>query len=129
MLLEATGKPLRYKLRSGDEVLLEPGRPVDMPDGAARSLLKQAGERVRVVPYEAVPVIQPGDTTDVTRMRESSSTIRPGSLVTWSSARGQQTGLVDFLHTDETGTAWAFLTLLGGGWAAVNLRFIKGVKA
>ena len=60
MQIEATGKPLRYKLRSGEEVLLEPGCPVELPDESARSLLKQAGERVRIVPSDAEPVIHPG---------------------------------------------------------------------
>lgn len=104
MLLEAIGKPLRYKLRSGEEVRLEPGYPVELPDKSARSLLKQAGERVRVV-TAPVPTIQPGDT------------------ITWLRGGKSQEGKVDFLHTDDTGTLWAFVDLPGGQWAAVNMQF------
>ena len=49
MQLEATGKPLKYRLRTGEELLFQPGCPVDVPDESARELLKQAGDRVRVV--------------------------------------------------------------------------------
>jgi hypothetical protein len=48
MLLEAMGKPIKYRLRDGRELLLTPGRPVDMPDKAARYLLEKAPHRVRV---------------------------------------------------------------------------------
>ena len=49
MQLEAFGRPLRYRLRSGDQFVLRPGQPVDLPEDAARTLLRQAGDRVRVV--------------------------------------------------------------------------------
>ena len=50
MRLEATRKALRYRLKSGEEFLLRPGCPVDIPDIAAASLLSKAGDQVRVVP-------------------------------------------------------------------------------
>ena len=49
MRLEATRKALRYRLKSGQEFLLKPGCPVDIPDEAAKSLLNKAGAQVRVV--------------------------------------------------------------------------------
>ena len=53
------------------------------------------------------------------------STIQPGALITWTRGDGRvQEGLVDFLHTDPDGLTWAFVTLLDGGWAAVNARAI-----
>ena len=49
MQLEAMGKPLKYRLRTGEELLLQPGCPVEVPDESARSLINKAGNRVRVV--------------------------------------------------------------------------------
>lgn len=51
MQLEAISKPLRYRLRTGEEILLRPGIPVELPDLAAQKLLAQAPDRVRLVPY------------------------------------------------------------------------------
>ena len=53
MQLEATGKSIRCRLRSGEEILLRPGVPTELPDRAAAELLKKAPNRVRVV--EVVP--------------------------------------------------------------------------
>ena len=59
---------------------------------------------------------------------DTGSTIRPGSLVTWRRGDGSiQEGFVDFLHTDDTGTRWAFVSLPGGSWAVVNVKFLKEV--
>ena len=52
MQLEATGKPLKYRLCTGEELLFQRGCPVDVPDKSARALLKQAGDRVRIVASE-----------------------------------------------------------------------------
>lgn len=49
MLIEATQQPIRYRLKSGVEVLLPPGVPTELPDEAARQLVKKAGSKVRVV--------------------------------------------------------------------------------
>ena len=49
MQLEAVGKPLKYRLRTGEELLLQPGCPVEVPDESALSLMSKAGNRVRVV--------------------------------------------------------------------------------
>ncbi len=49
MQLEAVGTPLRYRLRTGQEIFLKPGVPVELPDTSARWLLNKAGHRVRVV--------------------------------------------------------------------------------
>ncbi|MEO7863584.1 MAG: hypothetical protein ABIU05_24735 [Nitrospirales bacterium] len=103
MLLEAVGKPLKYRLSTGEEILFQPGIPVEIPDASANTLLKQAGERVRVIR----PAIQTGDT------------------ITWLRNGCHQDGIVDFVHTDNTGQAWAFVTLPIGEWAAVNMKFAR----
>ena len=57
MQLEAVGRPLKYRLRTGEEIILKPGVPVELRDESARILLKQAGDRVRVV--DSSVVIEP----------------------------------------------------------------------
>jgi len=58
---------------------------------------------------------------------DTGSTFEAGSKITWTRADGSiQTGVVDFLYTDTLGTKWAFCTLQGGTWAAVNLKSVKG---
>jgi len=53
--------------------------------------------------------------------------IQPGATITWERADlTVQHGVVDFLYTDTLGTKWAFCTLQGGTWTAVNLKFVKG---
>ena len=49
MQLEATGRPIRYRLRSGIEILIRPGVPAEVPDPAARELLAKAPGKVRAV--------------------------------------------------------------------------------
>lgn len=56
MQLEATHKPLRYRLRDGREILISPGQPVDLPDEAARKLLARAPDRVKVAALPAIPI-------------------------------------------------------------------------
>ena len=72
MQLEATGEPIRYRLKTGEEVTLWPGMPIELPDRAASQLLQKAPDKVRRV----VPV----------------STIRPGDLIIWQRADGLQEG-------------------------------------
>lgn len=48
MWVEAINGPLRYRWPGG-EVLLEPGRPVDLPDERAEKLLKKAVGKIRRV--------------------------------------------------------------------------------
>jgi hypothetical protein len=50
-------------------------------------------------------------------------TVPPGAHITWT--RGDLTvlhGMVDFVHVDVDGIAWAFVTL-GESWAVVNVKF------
>lgn len=105
MQLEAIGQPIRYRLKTGEEVTLRPGVPLELPDLAASQLLQKAPDKVRRV--------------------EPLSTVQPGDLMTWQRANGLQSGpaMVDFLHSDQTGTVWAFVTLSDGSWAAVNLKY------
>ena len=49
MQIEAMGRPIKYRLSTGEEILLKPGIPVELRDESARILLKQAGDLVRVV--------------------------------------------------------------------------------
>lgn len=57
------------------------------------------------------------------------STIRPGSFVTWTRGDGTKPeGFVDTIHTDDTGTQWAIVTMLDGTWSAVNMRVVKVVR-
>jgi hypothetical protein len=55
---------------------------------------------------------------------ETDHALQAGDLIEWERAGNQQTGEVDFLHVDETGTQWAFVTQ-GSSWSAVNVRFAK----
>lgn len=53
----------------------------------------------------------------------ASPTILAGTTIAWQRADLTiQTGLVDDIHVDDTGTPWAFVTI-GESWTAVNLTF------
>ena len=53
--------------------------------------------------------------------------IQPGTTIAWLRADGtRQIGLVDFVHVDEIGTRWAFVTLPDASWAAISCTFLKG---
>ena len=101
MQLEATAKPIRYRLKSGKEVILRPGIPTEVPDHAATQLLNKAAGKVR-------PVIQAGRTI-----------IWPGADLS------VRHGVVNFVHLDPDGFVWAFVTLPDGLWAAVNMKYAK----
>jgi hypothetical protein len=106
MLIEAVDHPIRYRFPGG-EIRLEPGRPVEVEPERAAKLLARAGAKVRAI----TPVMHPGD------------------RITWT--RGDLTvrhGIVDFVHVDLDGIAWAFVTL-GERWAVVNMKFAKGSTA
>ena len=48
MLIEAIGKPIRYKWPGG-EIRLVPGQPVNLPEDRARKILAKAPGRVRSI--------------------------------------------------------------------------------
>jgi hypothetical protein len=104
MQLEATKEPIKYRLKTGKEIMLRPGVPTELPDEAANQLLKKAPDKVRRV--DQVPAIHIGDS------------------ITWRGANDttRGPGIVDFFHTDQNGTVWAFVTL-SDGWAAVNTKY------
>ena len=106
MRLEATGQPIRYRLKTGKEVTLRPGVPMELPDQAATQLLQKAPDKVRRV--DPAPALQPGDT------------------IIWHGADGKSRGPagVDFIHLAEDGSRWAFYTLPDGSWGAVNLKYV-----
>src|SRR5262245_36069636 len=81
MQLEAIEQPIKYRLRNGNEVTLRPGVPTELPDQAAKQLLRKAPDKVRLV--------------------QNVSPIRSGALITWQGADGKPRGpaIVEFLHT------------------------------
>lgn len=62
MLLEATGKPIKYCLRDGREIVLRPGAPVNLPEAPARKLLERAPGKVRAVRTDPILAVEPGST-------------------------------------------------------------------
>ena len=80
MQLEATGKPLKYRLRSGKEILFQPGCPVDVPDESARELLKKAGDRVRVVSPAPVVIESAHQNARPVYWERANGRIRPDRL-------------------------------------------------
>ena len=114
MQLEATGQPIRYRLKTGEEVTLRPGVPMELPDQAATQLLQKAPDKVRRV-------------NDAPTRATGLTPLHPGARITWEGADlTRRHGLVEFLHSDADGTTWAFSTLKTG-WCAVNTRFITEV--
>ena len=58
-----------------------------------------------------------------------SPTIQAGSHITWTRGDGSvQSGVVDLIHVDDIGIRWAFVTLPGESWSAVNLKFLTGPR-
>jgi hypothetical protein len=109
MFLEATHAPIRYRLKTGEEVTLRPGVPMQLPDQAATQLLKKAPDKVR-------------------RVDPLSTSLYPGSVITWKGADlTVRQGIVDFLHPDADGLVWVFVTMPDGGWAAVNSKYVEKV--
>ena len=71
----------------------------------------------------------PGEYVPSNEPRQVASVPWPGSLVTWTRGDGTHPeAFVDAIHTDGTGTRWAFVSLPGGTWAAVNVKFLKEVN-
>jgi hypothetical protein len=51
--------------------------------------------------------------------------IQPGSLITWDHGGPAE---VDFVHTDEDGSVWIFVSW-PGGWSSVNANVVTKVVA
>ena len=49
MLVEATETTITYRLKSGQVVVLQPGRPMELSDQAGQQLLRKAGDKVRLL--------------------------------------------------------------------------------
>ena len=112
MQLEATGQPIRYRLKTGEEFTLRPGVPMELPDQAATQLLQKAPDKVRRV----------DDATGLTPLH-------PGTRLNWDGADGKtHEGVVDFLHVSH-GDVWAFCTCPDGEWCAVNMKHVKKTSA
>src|SRR6476646_9489136 len=120
MQLEAMGKPIKYRLKTGEEVTLKPGVPMELPDPAGAQLLKKAPDKVRRV-NEAT--------------RESAEgriqTSKAHSLITWSDCEGKTTGpvLVYFRQTEPDGTVWAFYSLPDGNWGMRNMKYASWIES
>ena len=103
MQLEAISDPIVYRLRSGEEIVLRPGVPTELPEPAAKQLLQKAPDKVRQVSY---------------------ATVEAGQEITWQGADLTiRCGTIDFLHTDDDRKRWAFVTCHDGNWAAVNIQY------
>lgn len=63
----------------------------------------------------------------LTQRPDTDKAIQAGDRITWQRGDGTtQSGVVDAIYTDDAGTRWAFVTMPGGSWAAVNCKFVKG---
>jgi len=58
----------------------------------------------------------------------------PGNMITWLSPDPEQRAMkqrgpvvIDALHADSDRTVWAFVTLPGGCWAAMNAKHVKRI--
>jgi hypothetical protein len=97
VLIEAL-HPLLVKLPDQD-LKLEPGCPVELPDEYAHRLLTRV----------------PGK-------------VRRRQWARWARADGStHLGFVDFFHTDSDGTRWVFVTMPNGDQGVVNLKFAEVV--
>ena len=95
MLIEAL-RPLLVKL-PGQDLKLEPGCPVDLPDDYAHRLLDRVPDKVRRLQWAR-----------------------------WQSNDGStKLGFVDFVHIDSAGTRWAFVTMPDGDQGVINLKFAE----
>ena len=72
-----------------------------------------------------LPIIQAQKPALVAALHAASARpIQPGETLTWQrSDLSIQTGVVDYLYTDETAIRWGCVTLKDGGWAFVNLTY------
>lgn len=63
----------------------------------------------------------------LTQRPDTDHALQSGDRIEWQRADDltQQTGEVDFIHVDDTGTRWAFVSI-GESWAAVNMKFVTG---
>jgi hypothetical protein len=116
MQLEATGQPIRYRLKTGEEVTLRPGVPMELPDHAATQLLQKAPDKVRRV-------------DDPTTLTTGLIPLHLGTRITWQGADlTHRHGIVEFLHRDTDGTEWAFCLLPDGRGTALNVKQIQNVE-
>ena len=92
MQLEATGQPIRYRLKTGEKVTLRPGVPMELPDQAATQLLQKAPAMVRRV--DTLPVLTQAP---VVRDRPHAflAPLHPGWLVVYRDQRGTLCGGCD----------------------------------
>jgi hypothetical protein len=78
--------------------------------------------------YERTQPIERVKTEEALSQQQALDPIRPvqpGDRITWT--RGDltvQQGIVDVVHRDTDGQAWAFCTVPGGSWTAVNTKYV-----
>jgi len=112
MQLEATGKPIKYRLKSGEEVTLRPGVPTELPGPAATQLLRKARDKVRLV--DRGSAIQP----DGVLIESAVPNARP---VFWESKDGTWHGPAKPEYLGRTGRAlnerfWVIVSYKGAIW-------------
>lgn len=103
MWIECIGPGFTYRWPQG-AVHLTPGHPIELEDIRALKLIAKAPGRVRAV--------------------ETPLSIHSGDQIAWPRGGIEQFGLVEFIHVDDAGVAWAFVTE-GTSWAAVNLKYAR----
>jgi hypothetical protein len=74
-------------------------------------------------PLPHVPKREETEPTIDTGQAAPAPPVQAGAQIQWQRAGQVQQGLVDFIHVDDTGTRWAFVTI-GESWTAVNLKFV-----
>jgi len=109
---------------------MEPKTPLDTFIDTLRTAPSDRHESQREVIHTSEGFSAPGADVKCEAKCEGLLTLPdPGSWITWQRADGTQpAGLLDFTHIDQDGCCWLFVTLLDGGWAAVNRRYMTGLE-
>ena len=77
MQLEAIGSLIKYRLKTGEEVTLQPGVPMSYLPSATQ-LLKKAPDKVRRV--DSLPSVLPGARHHLVRRRRNADADQPRSI-------------------------------------------------
>ena len=101
----------------------EDGRITRWKAGQRRTLsLKQARQVAQSVGRKKIQVLH-GHTRDLHGVKDDMSSTQLGDRIAW---QGPDTfmaiGEVEGLHVDVEGIIWAFVAVLDGTWAVVNLQ-------
>jgi len=86
--------------------------------------IRQHDQHEGTAPIETVKPKETLRQQALTQRPETDHALQAGDLIEWSRGGQAQTGEVDYLHVDDTGTRLAFVTI-GDSWAVVNVKFVK----